>query len=66
MLLPGREETRRRFAGRGPSEVETAAPLTEAELSDAYDRVAAYAATRPRASILRGETTYRELLASLT
>ena len=66
VLLPGREETLRRFAGRGSSDVETAAPLTEAELNKAYDRVADYAATRPRASILRGETTYQELLASLT
>ncbi|WIY03616.1 ATP-binding protein [Amycolatopsis mongoliensis] len=66
VLLPGREEVRRRFAARGSSEVETAAPLTEEDLAAAYDRVAEYAATRPRASILRGETTYEELLASLT
>lgn len=66
VLLPGFEETRRRLAGRGESEVETARPLTEEELATMYDRVAGYAATRPRAAILRGETTYQDFLTSLT
>ena len=66
VLLPGREETRRRFVGRGSSEFETAAPLTDEELAEAYDRVAGYAATRPRAVVLREEDAYAGLLASLT
>jgi predicted kinase len=66
VLLPGREESRRRFAGRGSSEIETAEPLTEEDLAAAYERVAAYAATRPRASILREEDAYPGLLVSLT
>jgi predicted kinase len=66
VLLPGREETRRRFAGRGSSEFETAEPLTDEELAEAYDRVAEYAATRPGAVILREEDAYAGLLASLT
>ena len=66
VLLPGLEETRRRFAGRGQSEVETARPLTEEDLATAYDRVAEYAATRPRASILGGAAAYQDFLASLT
>ncbi|MEV6645574.1 AAA family ATPase [Amycolatopsis sp. NPDC051371] len=65
-LLPGLAETRRRFAGRCSSEIETAEPLTEEDLAAAYERVAAYAATRPRASILRDEDAYPALLASLT
>ncbi len=65
VLLPGLEETRRRFAGRGESEVETAKPLTEEDLATAYGRVAEYAATRPRAAILGGESTYQDFLASL-
>jgi predicted kinase len=66
VLLPGREETRRRFAGRGSSEIETAAPLTEEDLTAAYGRVAEYAATRPGAVILREADAYPALLASLT
>ncbi|WP_372672410.1 AAA family ATPase [Amycolatopsis kentuckyensis] len=66
VLLPGLEETRRRFAGRGESAVETARPLTEEGLATAYDRVAEYASTRPRAAILDGATTYQDFLASLT
>lgn len=68
VLLPGREVASRRFAGRGPSEVETAAPLTETELTAAYDRVAAFAATRPDIPKVPGgtlEETYRALLAAL-
>lgn len=66
VLLPGHEVARRRFAGRGSSEVETAAPLTESQLVKAYDDVAAFAETRPRATILRAEDAYPELLASFT
>lgn len=65
VLLPGLAETRRRFAGRGSSEIETAEPLTEEVLAATYDRVAAYAATRSQASILREEDAYPDLLASL-
>ncbi|WP_329052243.1 ATP-binding protein [Amycolatopsis sp. NBC_01488] len=66
VLLPGLEETRRRFAGRRSSEIETVEPLTEEALAAAYERVVEYASTRPRASILGGETTYQAFLASLT
>ena len=66
VLLPGLAETRRRFAGRGESEVETARPLTEEDLATAYDRVAEYASMRPRASILGEGATYQDFLASLT
>jgi predicted kinase len=66
VLLPGREEIRRRFAGRGSSEIETAAPLAEEDLAAAYDRVAEYAATRLGAVILREADAYPALLASLT
>ncbi|MGK3205283.1 AAA family ATPase [Amycolatopsis sp. MEPSY49] len=66
VLLPGIEETCRRFAGRGESEVETARPLTEEDLATAYERVAEYASTRPRASILGGTAAYQDFLASLT
>ncbi|VVJ24374.1 Uncharacterised protein [Amycolatopsis camponoti] len=66
VLLPGLAETRRRFAGRGSPEIETAEPLTDEDLVAAYDRVARYAATRPRAVVLREEDAYPALLASLT
>jgi predicted kinase len=69
VLLPGREEAFRRFAGRGSSEVETARPLTESQLATEYDRVAAFTADRPNATVVRAgtlEETYRALLASLT
>ena len=68
VLLPGREVARRRFAERGPSEVETVAPLTDDELTAAYDRVAAFAAARPEVPIVPDgtlEETYRALLAAL-
>lgn len=65
VLLPGREETRSRFAGRGSSEIETAEPLTKKDLAAAYDRVAEYVATRPRAVVLRERDAYPALLASL-
>jgi predicted kinase len=65
VLLPGREETFRRFAGRGASEFETAEPLTEEDLAAAYDRVAEYAATRPSAMVVREEDAYCAFLASL-
>lgn len=68
-LLPGREETFRRFAGRGSSEVETAQPLTGPELATAHDRVATFVADRPNATVVGAgtfEETYRALLASLT
>jgi predicted kinase len=68
VLLPGRAETFRRFAARGKAEVETAEPLTEAQFSQAYDRVAAYVAERSVPVVQAGspEETYRALLASLT
>ncbi|MFJ7210268.1 AAA family ATPase [Amycolatopsis sp. NPDC098790] len=66
VLLPDLAETRRRFAGRGESEVETAHPLTEEDLATAYDRVAEYASTRPGAAILDGETAYQDFVAALT
>ncbi|MEU5257823.1 ATP-binding protein [Amycolatopsis sp. NPDC021455] len=68
VLLPGPEETFRRFAARGESEIETAGPLTETQLRQAYERVAAYAAERSASVIPAGspEETYRALLTSLT
>ncbi|MEU0792612.1 AAA family ATPase [Amycolatopsis sp. NPDC005961] len=66
VLLPGLAETRRRFAGRSSPEIETAEPLTDKDLVAAYDRVTRYAATRPRAVVLREEDAYPALLASLT
>ncbi|MBE8521638.1 ATP-binding protein [Amycolatopsis sp. H6(2020)] len=65
VLLPGREVVRRRFAARGSSEIETAAPLTEPELDQAYDAVAAFAASR-RTPVLAAADAYPALLASLT
>ncbi|UOZ09804.1 AAA family ATPase [Amycolatopsis sp. WQ 127309] len=65
VLLPGREVALRRFAERGSSEVEAAVPLTRAELAKAYDAVAAFAKTRPRAMALRAEDAYENLLALL-
>ncbi|MFB9683099.1 AAA family ATPase [Amycolatopsis plumensis] len=65
VLLPGLEETLRRFAARGSSEVEVAAPLTEAELSQAYQAVAAFAASR-RARVLTAADAYPALLAAVT
>lgn len=66
VLLPGREETFRRFIARGETKVETAEPLTREDLPAAYDRVAEYAATRPRAVVLREADAYPALLTSLT
>lgn len=66
VLLPGREETFRRFAGRGSSDVETAEPLSEAELAAAYERVATFAAARPWVPVLSAVDAYPALLASLT
>jgi len=65
VLLPGREVALRRFVERGSSEVEAAVPLTNAEVAKAYDTVAAFATTRPRAIVLRAEDAYETLLALL-
>lgn len=65
VLLPGREVARRRFAARGSSEVEAAAPLTDPELDRAYDAVAAFA-TRRGVPVLTAADAYPALLASLT
>ncbi len=65
VLLPGREVVRRRFAARGSSEVETAAPLTEPELDQAYEAVAAFAASR-RTPVITAADAYPALLAALT
>jgi predicted kinase len=68
MLLPGREETRRRFAARASSEIETAEPLTDEQFTVMYDRVAAFAEERPRAVVLRAgkvDHTYQALLGAL-
>jgi predicted kinase len=64
VLLPGREVVRRRFAARGSSEVEAAAPLTGLELDRAYDAVAAFAGSR-RVPVLTAVDAYPALLASL-
>jgi predicted kinase len=65
VLLPGREVVRRRFAARGSSEVEAAAPLTEPELDQAYEAVAAFAASR-NTPVLTAADAYPALLAALT
>jgi predicted kinase len=65
VLLPGREVARRRFAARGPSEVEAAAALTEPELDQAYDAVAAFAASRGT-PVLTAADAYPALVAALT
>ncbi|SFW44730.1 AAA family ATPase [Amycolatopsis australiensis] len=65
VLLPGRELARRRFETRGPSEIETAVPLTESELDRAYEAVTAFAASR-RVTALTSADAYPALLASLT
>ncbi|MFG1642308.1 AAA family ATPase [Amycolatopsis sp. NPDC049252] len=68
LLLPGREETRRRFAARGSSETETAEPLTDDQFAAMYDRVAAFAEERTRALVLRAgkiDHVYQALLTSL-
>jgi predicted kinase len=65
VLLPGREAVRRRFAARGSSEVEVAVPLSEPELDQAYDAVAAFAASRGT-PVLTAADAYPALLAALT
>ncbi|MEU4520874.1 AAA family ATPase [Amycolatopsis sp. NPDC024027] len=65
VLLPGREAVRRRFSARGSSEVEVAAPLTEPELDQAYNAVAAFAARRG-VPVLTAADAYPALLAALT
>lgn len=65
VLLPGLDVVRRRFAGRGTSEVEAAAPLAESELDRFYDAVSAFAASR-RVPVLSATDAYSALLASLT
>ncbi|WP_410639495.1 AAA family ATPase [Amycolatopsis sp. lyj-346] len=64
VLLPGREVVRRRFAARGSSQIETAAPLTEPELNRAYEAVATFAASR-RTPALTAADAYPALLAAL-
>ncbi|WP_086848158.1 AAA family ATPase [Amycolatopsis kentuckyensis] len=64
VLLPGREVVRRRFAARGSSEIEAVVPLTELELDQAYEAVAAFAASR-QVPVLTAADAYPELLASL-
>ncbi|MDQ7805289.1 ATP-binding protein [Amycolatopsis sp. A133] len=65
VLLPGPEVARRRFAARGSSEVEAAAPLTEPELDRAYEAVAAFAASRC-VPVITAADAYSALLAALT
>ncbi|KDN18272.1 AAA family ATPase [Amycolatopsis rifamycinica] len=65
VLLPGREVVRRRFAARGSSEIEAAAPLTGRELDRAYEAIAAFAASR-RVPVLTEPDAYPALLACLT
>jgi predicted kinase len=65
VLLPGREVALRRIVERESSDMEAAVPLTRAELAKAYDVVAAFATTRPRAAVLRAEDAYEALLALL-
>ncbi|MFJ1761994.1 AAA family ATPase [Amycolatopsis sp. NPDC088138] len=68
LLLPGREEARRRCVARGVSEIETAEPLTDDQFTAMYDRVAAFAEDRPRVRVLRAgkiDHTYQDLLDAL-
>ncbi|EOD69323.1 ATP-binding protein [Amycolatopsis vancoresmycina] len=65
VLLPGREVVRRRFAARGPSEIESASPLTEREWDGACEAVAAFSASRGT-PVLTAVDAYPALLASIT
>ncbi|WP_439376635.1 AAA family ATPase [Amycolatopsis lexingtonensis] len=65
VLLPGREVARRRFEARGPSEIETATPLSSAELDRSYTAVEAFAASR-HARVLTALDPYEALRTSLT
>nr|WP_225957434.1 ATP-binding protein [Amycolatopsis lexingtonensis] len=64
VLLPGLEVVRRRFEARD-SEIETATPLSSAELARSYAAVEAFAASR-RARVLTGADAYEALRTSLT
>ncbi|WP_326946122.1 ATP-binding protein [Amycolatopsis sp. NBC_01307] len=71
LLLPGRDEVVRRVAERGSSEIESAARLTERQVSAAYDAVIEFCAQRPGITVVPAaagdqDRTYQALLASLT